>query len=214
MNYLPYTVNNPIHYLSLLETTMEKSSRKEKGSKRLKIDKVKPGFLTPMDKTSEKKWYGTDLSKPGPTPTKVCSSVAKKVKGKDTIDLDNPHDLGRPEFGPRRRYDRANVNFASKYEYCKQVLCEGTTYATFCYERISMDDDDEEYEAEDAFINVYLLLKDFERFVHSRFTNPDAYYKSRVVPQCVLDTFKEHYRTGKARFNEYRLGQLGKNEDK
>ena len=111
-------------------------------------------------------------------------------------------------YAPRKDpITSANINFSRCCPSCKQVLCDGTTLAVFCYNRINFGDDDE-YEKEEVFCKAYLFLKNFEIFQSTRYTNPDVLMRWDRVPTCVMDTFKELHCTGVSKFNEYRLQNI------
>ena len=210
MTTLRFVINNPIYGSSNLITTTD--SHCTMASKRVKkeiIDDELSLFLNdqskkkPKTKVEENKTISSKKTNP-----KVSANVADRITQKRTIypDCLISQENNLLYHGKPRKFIGATIDFSKKCQYCKQILCEGTTYATFCYERLDVRDEDEEYDVEERFVTVYLLLKDFERFQSTRYTNPDANYRSGLVPQCVLDTFREHFRKGKSKFNEYRVG--------
>ena len=91
------------------------------------------------------------------------------------------------------------------------MVCDGTTLSTFIHDRIDFSLEDY-FEAKGAFLDCYHLLKDFECFQHTRFTNPDVMYKERDnIPLCVEDAFNQYYNKGFTTFNKNRLKQIEKN---
>ena len=93
----------------------------------------------------------------------------------------------------------ANIDFSKRCPSCKQVVCDGTTLAVFCYDRINFGDDDK-YEKEDVFMKAYLFLKNFELFQSTRYSDPDVLSRWDRVPNCVMDTFNELHHTGVSQF--------------
>ena len=51
------------------------------------------------------------------------------------------------------------------------------------------------------------MLKDYECFQDTRFTNPDV-VNERKVPSCVEDAFEQYYQKGYTMFNKNRLNQI------
>ena len=89
------------------------------------------------------------------------------------------------------------------------MVCDGTTLSTFIHDRI--DFSVEKYiETKGAFLDCYQLLKDFECFQHTRFTNPDVIHDGLVAPACVEDAFEQYYQNGNTSFNKSRLLQIAK----
>ena len=119
------------------------------------------------------------------------------------------------KYGQKVTFNDSVINFGKTCPYCKQVVCNGTTLATFCCERIDFGEEDEdEDDAEEAFVNAYIFVKDFEKFQNTRYTNPDVQYKWSTLPQCVLDTFREHFREGQSKFNMSRLAMKTNDQKK
>ena len=234
LNYIedyPFTVNNPIHKLSIEEEAIQTM---ERPTKKVKNNSMDDKFFARMEKLHQKakvastnrnnffrpiedkdlKDYLKGEKKDNEKSNKITLKEAYKITGKDDAMSPEPEEDDLLTIGPKNRFKKANIDFASKCRYCHHTLCEGTTYATFCYDRLAIFDDDEEFETKEAFINVYFLLKDFEQFQLTRYANPDVEHASRNVPQCVLDTFKEHFRTGKSKFNEHRRGHIKHESEK
>ena len=206
-----YFINNPIYGAeSIILTTLDK--KRMNNSKRIKTENEDDDFVIQTKKSCLKK-DGKPSSFSANKRVKLSPNCANKITSQKVIDPNFPEDEDFLFYGQKKTFDRANIDFSQKCCYCKQVLCEGTTYATFCYDRLVVTEEDEEYDVEESFSNVYMLLKEYERFQRSRYTNPDVFF-SGVVPQCVFDTFREHFCKGKSKFNEYRLGRRGKTEKK
>ena len=122
---------------------------------------------------------------------------------------DSPDDIDFLEgfSGAKEGQFRPNIDFSRPCPYCKQIICDGTTISTFCYSRIAVKDDDR-IDAEIRFKKLYLFLKEYEKFQSTRYTNPDVEHGDSMIPQCVMNTFKEYIETGKSTFNEQRLSKI------
>ena len=103
----------------------------------------------------------------------------------------------------------ANINFSLRCKHCRQVICDGTTLSQFINSRIDYKGFNE-YDASRSFINVYLLLKDYELFQASRFTDPDVEHDVVKLPKCIKDGFTEYYMDGNITFNQLRIAKKGK----
>ena len=106
-----------------------------------------------------------------------------------------------------------HVDFSKKCMYCKQILCDGLTLTSFINSRINYEGADEA-EAAHSFMNAYLLLKYYELFQGTRFTDPEVVYKFKSLPMCIKDAFQENYLTGTPCFDQYRKGKRIKSCEK
>ena len=104
----------------------------------------------------------------------------------------------------------ASIDFTAICPHCKHMVCDGTTLSTFIGDHLDFSLDDY-FDAKESFVNCYFLLKDYECFQSTRFTNPDITYQKENIPACVENAFDEYYEKGSTTFNKNRLKQIKEN---
>ena len=100
-----------------------------------------------------------------------------------------------------------SINFSRVCPHCKQTICDGTTLTTFIYNRSGVTEETKYMDAKGMFLKTYLLVKDFELFQQTRYSDPDKEYKDEmlpILPLCVRKAFNNSFDSGESTFNQCR----------
>ena len=93
------------------------------------------------------------------------------------------------------------------------MVCDGTTLSSFIHKWLDIDLANY-YEAKSNFIHTYLMLKEFELFQRTRYTNPDIEFgRAGDAPKCVYVAFEEYFENGDTKFNRNRMLQRIRNDN-
>ena len=103
--------------------------------------------------------------------------------------------------------NNCNMNFTKICPHCNLMVCDGTTFSAFIHKWIDIEADNY-FDARCSFMDHYIMLKEFELFQRTRYTNPDVEFaRSGDVPKCVYAAFEEFFETGDTKFNKSRAVQ-------
>ena len=97
-----------------------------------------------------------------------------------------------------------SINFSHTCPHCNQTICDGTTLTTFIYDRTDINKRTKYKEAKEMFLKTYLLIKDFELFQQTRYSDPDGEYMDANLPMCVRKAFNNYFDSGESSFNQCR----------
>ena len=131
---------------------------------------------------------GEDVADTSNNKRKVTNDVKEADKKETTQQEDANKKMKMKEFFRRA----CTINFSKKCPHCGEVICDSTTMLTFIQERINFTSICKKTDAHKLLLDTYLLLKDFEKFQQTRYTDPETVSKHSKLPQCVLKTFKQY----------------------